>query len=242
MHKRFVLIIILTSLLTACAMAPTQQGQFIAFNGHNLLSEESAKALPRTERLSTITANMTSVGFRRFKVSYLFDKYSDTVLGIFENQFELMEQHKTLLDNHKDVMSFLMANQQKNDKELQQEIERFDSTIIEQDHKIAPKIKSYQKASDKIWQENAKLTAQIAVQALELGLVIYQASQTEEGVEGLVMGNLLEMMLSANKLNKASELAKVRLHLAKVANDFIKDEQAIIDISKRLQAYQDKNQ
>lgn len=223
-------------------MAPLEgQGQFVAFNGQNLLSEKSAKALPRSERLGTISANMKTVGFQRVKVSYLFDKYSDTVLGIFENQHELMEEHKTLLDNHKDVMSFLMANQDKSDQELQLEIERFDGTIDEEQDKIAPKIEAYQQASSRIWQENAKLTAQIAVQALELSFVIYQASQSEDGVEGLVIGNLLEMMLAANKLNKASELAKIRLHLSKLANDFIKDEQAIIDISKRLQEYQDKN-
>ena len=40
---------------------------------------------------------------------------------------------------------------------------------------------------------------------------------------------------------KDKKLAEVRINLAKVANDFIKDKQAIIDISKRLQEYQNEN-
>ncbi|NVK24806.1 MAG: hypothetical protein HWE10_07745 [Gammaproteobacteria bacterium] len=220
-------------------MAPTREN-FVQYNDQNILSEDSAKALPRTERLETITKQMKQVGFSHTRVSYLFDKYSSTVLGIFENQYQLMKEHKTLLDNHKDVMSFLMANQGKSKSELQQEIERFDQLVKLERDKIAPKIKAYEKASDKIWRENAKLTAQIAVQALELSLFIYQASQTDEGVGELLMVNMLEMMFAANKLNQPAKLAKIRLHLAKLANDFIEDEQAIIDISKRLQEYQDE--
>jgi hypothetical protein len=46
------------------------------------------------------------------------------------------------------------------------------------------------------------------------------------------------MLMNANKIGEAYKLAEIRLHLAKVANEFIEDEKAIIDIAKQLQTFQ----
>ena len=237
---KHLLLLFIIVMLSGCAMS-VGNGQYINYQGDNILSEQAAKALPRQERMTTITSDMDKVGFQRTKVSYLFDAFSDSVLSIYRNQYELMKEHKSLLDNHKDVMSFLMANKGKDDRELQTAIKEFDSTAETEEQKIGPKIKEYEGASDRIWKENAKLTLEIAAQAVELGVVIYNSTKGDKKIEHLIAADLLSMLASANKLQKAYKLAEVRLHLAKVANDFIKDEQAIIDISKRLQEYQNEN-
>ena len=237
---KHLLLITLVVMLSGCAMSVTN-GQYIAYQGDNILSEQAAKALPRDERMSAITTDMDKVGFKRTKVSYLFDAFSDSVLSVYRNQYNLMKQHKSLLDNHKDVMSFLMANKGKDDEQLKLAIEDFDSTADNEEQKIGPKIKEYENASDRIWKENAKLTLEIAAQAVELGVIIYNSSKGDNKIEHLIAADLLSMLASANKLHNAYNLAEVRLHLAKVANDFIEDEKAIIDISKRLQEYQNEN-
>lgn len=236
-YKIFTLILVLW-LLCGCAMS-VGKGQFVEYEGHQLLSEQLARSLSRDERLTQITANMKTVGFKRTQVSYMFDAFSNSVLSIYQNQYKLIKAHKTLLDNHKDVMSFLMANKGKSKKELAQAIKDFDSTAESEQQKIEPKLNAYEKASDKIWQENAKLSLEIAAQALQLGSVIYNATRGDRKIEEFIAVDLFSMLLSADKLGDSYKLAEIRLHLAKIANDFIKDEQAIIDISKQLQNYQD---
>jgi len=241
--KRIVYLLVSLSLsLLASGCAINSGGKdHVMYNDHKLLSEQAAKALPREQRLDTINEQMKAVGYRRIRVSHVFDSFTETVLGIFENQHKLMKQYKTLLDNHKDVMSFLMANKCKSDRELQQEINRFDAKITNPSEKIGPKIKAYEKASDKIWSANAKLTLQISAQALRLGVILYQANNREKDDPNALVLDVLTMLASANKTKRAYDLAEARLHLAKLANDFIQDEKAIIDISKELQKYQDKS-
>ena len=218
---------------------------------------------------------MQKIGFTSPNVSYLFDQYSDTVLNIYSNQFELMTEYKSLLDNHKDVTSFLMANQGKSEQEIQQAVIDFDAGAKSEEQKIGPKLSRYEAATSEIWQENAKLSLQIAAQALELGAVLYtlnrqdqkakehnkkleleaqkaqsdpnyqptkkrEERKNENSLQSFLAADLFSMLSSANRTYEAYKLAEVRLHLAKVANDFIKDEQAVIDISKQLQQYQNE--
>jgi len=250
---KIVIAAFLTLFLSACAMH-SSNGLFVHYQGEQILSEQAAKTLPREERINAISADMKRVGFSSIRVSYLFDTFSDTVLDIYSNQFELMKEYKSLLDHHKDVTSFLMANQNKIEQELELAILEFDKTAATEEQKIGPKLTAYESATDEIWQENAKLSVQIAAQALELGVVFYSlynedrknkeknkkenSNKNTNNLENFIAADLLNMLSSASKMSKAYDLAEVRLHLAKVANDFIKDEQAVIDISKELQRYQ----
>ncbi len=245
---KIVITFFLLLLVSGCAIQPNT-GQAIEYRGEQILSEQDAKNLPRETRISSISANMKSVGFTSVKVSYLLDAYSDTVLNIYSNQFELMKEYKSLLDNHKDVTSFLMANQGKSEQEIKLAADEFDATAKDETEKVGPKLNEYKQASDKIWQENAKLTAQIAAQALELGAVLYslrhqdkkakeEKQKNSNTLQNFIAADFVNMLSSANRTYEAYKLAEIRLHLAKIANDFIKDEQAIIDISKQLQEYQ----
>lgn len=238
-------------------------GQYLSFKGQSVLSQSDAKTLPREARIQAIATEMKKVGFTSPKVSYLFDKYSDTVLKIYSHQFELMNEYKALLDNHKDVTSFLKANEDKDKTELALAAEEFDLGASNNDEKIGPKLARYEAATEKIWQENAKLSLQIAAQAAELGAVFYTLHRSDRkrkeqkaeqeannpskkqqkddelsNLQKFVTAELFSMLSSANRTYDAYKLAEIRLHLAKVANEFITDEQAVIDISKQLQAHQ----
>lgn len=219
-------------LLAGCAMN-IKDGDDIQFNKHKIVSEFVAKSLPREERLKRISSDIQKVGFKKIRVSGVFDTFSDSALSIFKHQNNIMTEHKTMLDNHRDVLSFLMANQGKDKSQLAQAISDFDKTAKNEQEKIGPKIKEYERASEKISNENTKLTALITEQTLKLAHIIYSQGDDLLGVQGI------QMLFNASKVSEAYNLAEIRLHLAKVANEFINDEKAIIDIAKQLQSLQD---
>ena len=225
------IMLLATLLLFGCAVS-VKDGDDVTFKSYKIISKFNAKLLPREQRLSRITSDMKKIGHSRPRVSQVFDTFSDSVLSIFKHQQSIMNEHKILLDNHRDVLSFLMANKDKDKTQLQQAINDFDQSAENEQQKIGPKIKDYEKASDKIWQENVKLSALITAQTLKLAHVIYSQGDDLVGVQGI------QMLFNANKINDAYNLAEIRLHLAKVANEFIEDEKAIIDISKQLQSLQ----
>ena len=218
-------------LLVGCAIN-VKDGDDIPFKNYKVISQFNAKLLPREQRLERITSDMRKVGGSRPRVSQVFDTFSDSVLSIFKHQQNIVNEHKTLLDNHRDVLSFLMANKDKDKTQLKQAINDFDKTAENEQQKIGPKIKAYEKASDKIWQENLKLSLLITAQTLKLAHIIYEQGDDLVGAQGI------QMLFNANKISAAYNLAEIRLHLAKVANEFIEDEKAIIDISKQLQSLQ----
>jgi len=231
MHLIKTIAILATMLLFGCAIS-VKDGDDVTFKNHKIISEFNAKLLPREQRLARITSDMKKIGHNRPRVSQVFDTFSDSVLNIFKHQQNIINEHKTLLDNHRDVLSFLMANKDKDKTQLQQAINDFDKTAKNEQEKIAPKIKAYEKASDKIWQENVKLSLLITAQTLKLTHIIYTQGEDLMGAQGI------QMLFNANKISDAYNLAEIRLHLAKVANEFIEDEKAIIDISKQLQSLQ----
>lgn len=220
-----------TMLMFGCAMN-VKDGDDIEFNKHKIVSKFNAKLLPREQRLFRINNDMKKVGFKKVSVSQVFNAFSESVLSIFKHQHNIINEHKTLLDNHRDVLSFLMANKDKDDVQLQQAISDFDQLAQTEQDKIGPKIKAYENASDKIWQENVKLSLLITEQTIKLAHVIHKQGEDLVGIQGI------SMLMNANKISEAYELAEIRLHLAKVANEFIEDEKAIIDIAKQLQSFQ----
>lgn len=218
-------------LLFGCAIN-VQDGDDIKYNKHNIVSKFNAKLMPREQRLARISSDMKKVGFNKVSVSQVFNAFSNSVLSIFKHQHNIITEHKVLLDNHRDVLSFLMANKDKDKAQLQQAINDFDKTAETEKEKIGPKIKAYEKASDKIWEENVKLSLLITEQTLRLAYIIRLQGDDLIGMQGL------SMLMNANKIGEAYKLAEIRLHLAKVANEFIEDEKAIIDIAKQLQTFQ----
>lgn len=231
MKNRLLSLTFVALTLSGCAMSPDKNG-VIKYKGHEVLSQEQAKSLPRNDRLTRIVQDMENVGFKRVRVSKIIDPITQSVLAIYRNQHKVISQYKTMLDNHRDVMSFLMANKGKSEQELQQEMQRFDANMTDDKDKITPKVVAYRKATDKIWQENVKLSLKIAEASLVLAHTIHNSSDELLDKEGLML------LLNGGKVIDVYQLSEVRLHLAKLANEFIDDEKAIIDITKQLQRQQ----
>lgn len=224
--------------LSGCAMQPMTgpNGEhYVAFKNKKLISKERAKLLKREKRASVIQRDMKKVGFSVQPVSPVFDSINYSVLSIFRNQFELLEEYQTLVDNHKDVMSFINANEGKSAKELLEEAKRLDEQLKKQhdsDEKyvsIAEKMKRYQMATGRIYIENGRLAAELLVQGVRLAAVLQNNLEEIIGMEGFAM------LLNAHKVAEQSQLTKARMHMSAVANEFIDDEKAVIDITKEIQ-------
>lgn len=233
----FVVFVVLFG-LSGCAMQPTigANGEsYVAFNDKKLLSKEQAKLLDRDLRASRIKRDMKAVGFEFDSVSPLFDGINYSILKIFKNQYELLDRYKTLVDNHKDVMSFINANKDKSPAELLAEAKRLDAQLTKslspgKKHKsIVKKMKEYQIATASIYAENTRLAAELLLQGVRMAAILRDNFEEVIGVEGIAM------LLNAAKLHKQSKLAEARLHMSAVANEFIDDEKAVIDITKEIQ-------
>lgn len=223
---------LLLFLLSGCAMQPNVDNNgnsFVQFNKMRLVSEQAAKELDRETRSARVAEDMEKVGFESVQVSALIDSVSETVLGIYKNQYELLKRYSIVVDNHRDVMSFVTANKGKSKKELQQEAKRFDAMALDDSEKIAPKLQQYKQANDEIQRENLKLAGEL----LKQGIIV--AHFFTDNSDELLNTEALSILMNMGKIKKAYDLSKVRLHLASVANDFIKDEKAVLEITKQIQ-------
>lgn len=234
---RLGLILLLSAAISGCVMTPQTDAlgnQFVGFGEHQILTEEQAKKLPREERLARIAEDIKKVGYKSVQVSNLMDTVTESILSIFKNQSELLSRYAVIVDDHKDVMSFIYANQGKSKAELAIEAKRFDRLAQHDRQKIAPKLKRYKRANDEIQRQNTILAGELIIQSVRL------ASFFQENSEELLGADALTMLLNAGKISEAYKLAEIRLHLASIANDFIQDEKAVLEITKKIQEILDE--
>ncbi len=234
-HQNLFQIVVVTIALfglSGCAMQ-TQVNQFgesfVAFGEHQLLTKEQARKLDRDQRVTRIDNDMKKVGFRHHAVSPIFDSVSQAILSVFRNQRSLLKKYKILVDNHRDVMSFVMANKDKTPQELKIEAERFDRRHSNNKEKIATKLKEYQAASNSIQAENARLAAELVLLGARLSLILRDNFEEMLKLEGIAM------LLNAHRTNQGFELAQARIHMTRVANEFIEEEKSVIEITKEIQ-------
>lgn len=230
---RFILLFITVLSLTGCAIQPNKHGK-ISYKGHDIASEKHIASLEREAKLDRLITDCKIVGYDLIHVSLLVDPVSDTIMNLFKNQCRLMNQYRVMLDNHRDVTSFLIANQGKTEQQINEEVARFDSLAATESERIGPKMKAYQQASDRVWRENVKLGGHIAKNSVILAALFH------DNFEELLGQESIKTLLSGKRLFDAYDLAEIRLHIAKLANDFIEDEKAIIAISKELQREQNE--
>ena len=155
--------------------------------------------------------------------------FSTSILSIFRNQKNLLKKYQTIVDNHKDVMSFIVANKDKSPAELKAEAARFDKLHINSKEKISVKLKQYQQANTGIQAENARLAAELLLQGAKLAIILKDNLEEMLKLEGIAM------LINAHKTNKGYELAQARIHMSNVANDFISEQKAVLDITKEIQ-------
>lgn len=204
-------------------------GNYVSYNKLKIITKEDAQSLPREQRWTRIAQDMKAVGFKTESVSHLVDGFSNSVVSIYRNQYELLEKYTKIVDNHKDVMSFIHANKGKSKSELKAEAKRFDDLALNENDKIGPKLKEYKNATDDIQKENIRLAGELLLQSGKL-VVIFK-----DNTEELLKAEALTMLLKLGKLQDAYKAAEVRIHLATLANDFIDDEKATLEITKQIQ-------
>ena len=80
--------------------------------------------------------------------------------------------YRDVVTQHRDVVSFLTANQGKTDEELLAAAKEFDSNADKEENRIGKKLDAYTEATKSISAENTKLSIELTKQSIELGLLV----------------------------------------------------------------------
>lgn len=214
--------------LGGCATAPAEMTD----KDGNVLTEEQIAKMDRDEYTSFVMTEMEKVGFEIISISPVMDKVSISINEVFERQYKVLDEYRTIADSHRDVQSFLYANHGKSKEELQAAIIEFDGSAEKEEDKIGPRITAYNEANDKIFAANVELAIQIGLQAAELGLMVANNADQLLGVEGI------SLLLGADKIGSVYSAAETRIDLAQRANAMIEQDQAVVQIAAELQTLQ----
>ncbi len=217
---------------SGCAMSPKYDANghsYVEFGDKKLLSLEQAKKLPRDERMKRIEQDMKKIPARIKSVSPIYDRVNYAILSVFNNQKALFKEYKVLVDEHKDVMSFIKAHEGKSEQEILELARQYDRDVVNTDQRVSLKLRRYQRATDKIQLENVRLAGELLIQATAITLML------KDNFQEMLEQESVMMILQIGRLNKALQNMNARLHMAKVANEFIEDEKAVLDITKQLQ-------
>lgn len=201
---------------------------------YEVTSQALFTTLDRAAREAAIKKDIQLMGTAIFNISPTINTIQQTTSLYALEQYNLVKSYSQLAKNHRDVQSFLMANEGKTDAQIAQAIKEFDQSATNADEKIGDKIKAYEKANQKIFNANARLTAAIALQFATVTAALSQDSSLYWRNEGFhVLANL-------GKIHKASQLMIDRLTVAKNANQMIADDKAVIEITRQIQQKQNE--
>ncbi|WP_143870744.1 hypothetical protein [Catenovulum sediminis] len=224
----------LADTLTGMTLLPEEEARALLDKNYQIVSNEEFSTLDRSQRQSRLQTDIETLGFGIIDITPTFNKVQHTAMVYTKQQFELVDTYSTIAANHRDVQSFLKANEGKSKEELAKAIKAFDKTAKNNSQKIGPKLKAYEAANQKVFNANAELTAVIALQVIEIGSVLTRNPDKFLQAEGL------SLLANFYKLEKASSILMDRLTLAQHANSMIANDKAIIDITKQIQEKQNQ--
>lgn len=232
--KTLLLVLALSPLFTAC---------------QSTFSENDKAELNREEFVTDLVKRIDAVGCDQVTVQPGIDEFLNISSSVLLRQRNVIQSYQQKSALYVDVQSFLLAQKDKNEEQLQQAIAEFDAGAKTEDEKIGAKITAYRAANDDIYQENIKLTQDIIVQLAKAGYLFSQHST--EIAQLTAMNSVSGFMKSFTKSDdeKAAEgeaaeeqsiatalvRAKDQLSLAKEANDYIDVEQKTIEAIENLQ-------
>lgn len=225
MFKKTAVAALFVSALAGCASIPGM---------------ESA-TVDRNELSTALTKTCAELGTEFTPVSVAVDKVSKIMVSIQERQCTVFQSYRTLADKHADVAGFLAVNSEKTDEELLVAMNAFDEGKDE-NKKIRPQVEAYKQASDDIFDQNLKLTGDIALQAGEITLIASQNAQALAYETALSTGgNLLKFATADDEAEeeqvpvvKAYNELKARSTLAYDANNMISLDQDTIEQLENL--------
>jgi outer membrane murein-binding lipoprotein Lpp len=148
--------------LTAAVMALSMLA------GCSSLSNEQKANLDRDQEVGRIIAEIDTVGYEVVNVSPGVDEFLNGLSAFVEQQRNVALQYRDIVKDHRDVTSFLAANEGKTEQELQAEAKRFDLGAKNEKDKIGNKLAAYRDATRKISEENSKLTIELVKQGAQL--------------------------------------------------------------------------
>ncbi|WP_026972848.1 hypothetical protein [Aliagarivorans marinus] len=204
-----------------------------AFGCASTSTEEQANLDRETTKLQLVE-RCDEIDGHLAHVSYAIDKVSNMFKSTQERQCKVLDEYRVLASEYADVVGFLDVNAGLNDEELRLAIAEFDQDKPEEEH-IGPKVAAYQAAGDHIFQANIELTAQIALDVAELGIVAAN-NATDLAVETGI-GTVTSLFKSDDEkspLMQAWDDMNFRKELITDANTLIASDKATIDQLKEL--------
>ncbi|MBY6186131.1 hypothetical protein KUV89_05800 [Marinobacter hydrocarbonoclasticus] len=225
--KPLCLALALSTGLTACASTETNTA-FVDSNGAPMTEEQIAK-LDRNQYVALLKQDFETVGFEITPISMSIDTVSSGIKEVFERQYDVMEQYRIIAENHRDVQSFLYANQGKSEQELQAAMAAFDAQRPEGEPRLSDRVAAYNEANASIFASNMELTIELATQ----GVVF---SELAANAHEVLLAEGMSMVMRIGDMDDALEEAQTRLELAMKANDVIEQDQAVVKIAQEIQS------
>ncbi|MBA6389920.1 hypothetical protein H4J38_03900 [Colwellia sp. BRX10-3] len=142
--------------------------------GCSSLSNEQKANIDRDDEVERIIAEIDTVGYEVVKVSPGIDEFINGLSAFVEQQRNVSVMYREVVKQHRDVTSFLAANEGKTDQELLAEAKEFDLHSKSEEDKIGNKLAAYNKATQDISEENSKLTIELVKQGVQLGYLVTQ--------------------------------------------------------------------
>jgi len=200
---------------------------------------DNAAQIDRDKAIAELSARIDRVGYQRVRISPGIDEFLNIAAAILERQAMLMQEYRTQAEFHRDVQAFITAYRGADAEQFRLAVAEFDSTAMNENEKIAPKLAAYEQATRMIQQQNRLLAGEISAQLLVGG---YLLKEHREAVMAFALANVLGGLTGGhgrrtadNDLVLAILRARDQLQLARQANTLIQIEQATIAAIDSLQ-------
>ncbi|TWX56856.1 hypothetical protein [Colwellia hornerae] len=142
--------------------------------GCSSLSNEQKANVDRDVEVERIIAEIDTVGYEVVQVSPGIDEFLNGLSAFVKQQRNVSVQYREVVKQHRDVTSFLAANEGKTDEELLAEAKIFDLGTKTDEDKIGNKLAAYTSATETISEENSQLTIELVKQSVQLGYLVTQ--------------------------------------------------------------------
>ena len=210
--------------------------QGCAFMGKS--DDATSATMDRGEAVSILLAEIEEIGYERQRVVPGIDGFINSVASLLERQETVMQEYRTVTDNHRDVRGFLSFHSDKIDDPaaLQAAIDEFDANAESENEKMGPKLNDYKSATKGISEANTKMGVEIGVELATSSVILAKYSKE------VAQQSALSFLSKNDEPNVGSALvrAKDQLSLANKANELIdmdkKTIEAIENLEKELQA------
>ena len=194
-------------------------------------SEASAQTQNSEEaQIQGLIAKMDEAGYEHEPINNLvIDEIGQIMATQFKRQRVLLESYHEKLQQHKDVSSFLIANQGKTKEQLTAAIRDFDGKATNEAQKIGPKLDVFMNSVSEIENQNMALAKQLALTGAKI------AALKDKGLDKLVAASGMQAMMQMKSVTNAFTSISDRWSVGTEANDLIEADKRKLDNLHELQ-------